>query len=181
MDTIYKDHQLARESVLYAKRHFKQKLVTVAEIGVAHGLNALSIYKEFNIKNLYLIDTWDTNYRPEVYDWMIKTCQRFNHCINVHIMKMNSLHAVNLFKNNLFDFVYLDGNHNPEHVKREIEAWLPKLNYRGIIAGHDYIPGGVRVTKAVNEIFDGKVRYKQNRQDKVCDWWKVIRDYRRSL
>ena len=36
------------------------------------------------------------------------------------------------------DYVYLDGGHKYDHVKREIKAWLPKLKKKGIIGGHDY-------------------------------------------
>lgn len=52
------------------------------------------------------------------------------------------------------DFIYIDGDHNYEPVKLDINLSLKKIKHGGIIAGHDYKPkyaGGV--IKAVNEIF----------------------------
>ncbi len=38
-----------------------------------------------------------------------------------------------------FDFIYIDGSHLYEDVKRDLNDWLPKLKDGGIIGGHDYI------------------------------------------
>lgn len=53
------------------------------------------------------------------------------------------------------DFAFLDGDHSYEGLKKDIEAWLPKVKKGGIIAGHDFsynqYPGIIR---AVQERFD---------------------------
>jgi hypothetical protein len=67
--------------------------------------------------------------------------------------KMDSASAVLDFKDRSLDFIYIDGNHLYDFVKKDIEIWLPKLKKPGFIAGHDYgnksTPG---VKFAVNEI-----------------------------
>ena len=54
--------------------------------------------------------------------------------------------------NEFFDFIYIDADHEYESVKKDIEAWIPRLRSGGIIAGHDYI-GYRGVHDAVNERF----------------------------
>lgn len=46
---------------------------------------------------------------------------------------------VHLFQDNSLDYVYIDGNHDYEHVKQDLEMWWPKLKSGGLMAGHDYL------------------------------------------
>lgn len=39
-----------------------------------------------------------------------------------------------------FDLVFIDGNHDPKWVERDIDNLYPKVKIRGICAGHDYTP-----------------------------------------
>lgn len=50
------------------------------------------------------------------------------------------------------DFVFIDAAHDYESVKKDINAWLPKVKENGIIAGHDY-EWCDDVKKAVKEFF----------------------------
>jgi FkbM family methyltransferase len=76
-----------------------------------------------------------------------------------------STEVVNKYKDNSLDFVFLDASHDYENVKKDIEAWYPKVKENGIIAGHDYNsydwPG---VVQAVNEFF-GEENLKSIKQD----------------
>jgi len=59
------------------------------------------------------------------------------------------------------DFAYLDGRHDYESVKQDLELWYDKVRPGGIFAGHDYRDGvppqGVfGVKSAVNEFFGAK-------------------------
>jgi predicted O-methyltransferase YrrM len=49
----------------------------------------------------------------------------------------DSLEWIPTLRDASVDFVWLDGNHEKEHVTREIALLLPKLAPGGIIAGHD--------------------------------------------
>lgn len=55
-------------------------------------------------------------------------------------------------------FLYIDAGHNYEEVKKDIQAWVPKMNEDGIVAFHDYgDPGFPGVQNAVLE-WQHKVR-----------------------
>ena len=43
------------------------------------------------------------------------------------------------FKEASLDLLYLDGRHNYEGVKEDLEAWYSKIRPGGIICGHDYL------------------------------------------
>ena len=110
------------------------------EIGVYEGWNALSLFKNFDIKMLYLIDPYidckgfsqrelDNAFKSakrklRKYDdkttWIIKTSEE----------------ALKEIPNEL-DFVNADGLR--ENIKRDIESYYPKLKKGGLLAGHDHI------------------------------------------
>jgi len=53
------------------------------------------------------------------------------------------------------DWVFIDADHAYESVRKDIDAWLPKVRTGGIIAGHDFINWpGFGVIKAVTETFE---------------------------
>lgn len=49
------------------------------------------------------------------------------------------------------DFVFIDGNHMYDYVKKDIELYWPKVRPGGFLCGHDYSGGHVDVTRAVDE------------------------------
>ena len=59
------------------------------------------------------------------------------------------------FKDNYFDFVYIDGDHSYEFVKKDLEGFLPKIKKGGYLTVDDYafwkIVLGYGVKKAVDE------------------------------
>lgn len=58
---------------------------------------------------------------------------------NVAQLVMSSKEASLFFKEReIFDFIYIDGNHKPEFVEEDIKLWLPKVKTGGWIGGHDY-------------------------------------------
>lgn len=54
------------------------------------------------------------------------------------IIVSDSIEAASLFADDSVDFVFVDDNHTPTHVEKEIVAWLPKIKRPRFIAGHDY-------------------------------------------
>lgn len=72
---------------------------------------------------------------------------------NIEHIKDFSYNVVDKFEDNSIDFIYVDGAHDYESVKRDLKLYLPKLKNGGIIGGHDYNPKHwPDVCKAVTEV-----------------------------
>jgi len=72
------------------------------------------------------------------------------------IIQKDSVPAAKEFKDDLFDFGFLDACHLYETVREDLAAWYPKIKDGGIFAGHDYNSkmdrkGEWGVKKAVDE------------------------------
>ena len=65
-------------------------------------------------------------------------------------IRMPSVQAARLYKDETLDFVFIDADHEYDCIKADIIAWLPKIKKGGIIAGHDYAFDSVK--KAVHEL-----------------------------
>ena len=110
-----------------------------------------------NIKTLYGVDFWEpysdyiesndlnkpdyTNYEKDV-EWAELVCR---HRIKWSgkkdksvIIKDHTDNAVKKFKNNYFDFIFLDSYLSYEQVKNDLKIWYPKLKKGGLYIGHDY-------------------------------------------
>lgn len=89
------------------------------------------------------------------YELFLKNIEPFmDYIISI---KGDSYDTAQMFEDNSIDFLFIDGDHSYEGVKRDILTWLPKMKEEGIIAGHDYDWGFPGVVKAVDEIFVHKV------------------------
>jgi predicted O-methyltransferase YrrM len=57
---------------------------------------------------------------------------------NIKTIKLTSNDAKDLLKDELFDFIYIDGLHTYDGVKTDIINYLPLVKKGGVIGGHDY-------------------------------------------
>jgi len=73
--------------------------------------------------------------------------ENVGHHKNLRLLKMDSLDAAKRFKDKSVDMVFIDGGHEYEEIKADIEAWLPKV--KKLICGHDY---GGGIERAANEL-----------------------------
>ena len=132
----------------------------MAEIGSYVG-DSTEIFAN-HVKGIICIDPWENGYDENdgasFQHKMFIIEAQFNLLLekydNIQKFKMKSEHAVQLFENNSFDVIYIDGLHTYEGVKKDIEMWLPKIKTGGYICGHDYESkhfSGVK--KAVDEFF----------------------------
>ena len=72
---------------------------------------------------------------------------------NIEHIKNFSYNVVDMFDDDSIDFIYIDGRHDYESVKLDLELYLPKLKNGGIIGGHDYNKNNwPEVCRAVNEV-----------------------------
>jgi len=138
-----------------------------AEIGVNRGNFSKLILKIVKPKKLYLIDPWKhfSGKKPENEATMDenfnKTLKRVKNEIEsgqVIIKKKSSLDVLSKFENNFFDWIYVDGDHRYEFVKKDLELCYSKIKKNGFIAGDDYNhqwgPKKIQVAKAVDEFIN---------------------------
>lgn len=114
-----------------------------AEIGVYKG--------EFSEKlcraglHLYAIDPWriykdfDNPRGQERLDFQYEHTKRvLSPYPNCKIIRKTSMEAVEHFKDNSLDFVYIDANHEFRYIAEDLAEWTKKVRPGGIVSGHDY-------------------------------------------
>lgn len=149
-----------------------------AEIGVHEGDFSEEILSQVSPARLHLIDPWKyvktAEYQDAWYGGKAVEAQatldgrfesvnrRFNTKITrgqVQLHRGYSQDVVDQFTDGYFDWIYIDGNHLYEYVKKDLELYNPKVKVGGFITGDDY---GVEgwwsngVQKAVDEFAEGR-------------------------
>jgi len=122
----------------------ERKVNTGVEIGTDHGQYAQQLCEGIPDLLLYCIDPYaaytegnDTKSQEEIEKIYREAKERL---VPYHafIRRMTSMEALEDFEDNELDFVFIDGNHEYEHVLEDITEWTKKVKPGGIIAGHDY-------------------------------------------
>lgn len=102
---------------------------------------------------LFMVDNW----LPFRHVGAEEQEQNYKTALSLGVaMRMDSAKAADAFSDGSLDFVFIDADHSYEGVKRDIEAWRPKLKPGGLLCGHDYAnpgdPCGMEVKRAVDEL-----------------------------
>jgi len=120
------------------------------ELGVAEGVFSERVLQSSTVGFLYGVDRYAggghnvAQYRRAMVRLMP---YRNRHTI----LRMRFHEALDLFPDEYFDFVYVDGYaHNGEEGGRTIREWYPKLKSGGILSGDDYSPSWPLVQAAVD-------------------------------
>jgi hypothetical protein len=143
------------------------------EIGVHKGDFSQKLLEVVNPKELHLIDPWkhesSATYKNALYGGKAKNgqnemderysnvCVKFDREIRGERVKIHRGYSTDVlaqFPDEYFDWVYIDGNHLYEYVKKDIELSFCKTKVGGLITGDDYTEGGWwegGVKKAVDE------------------------------
>mgnify|MGYP003394297785 FL=1 len=131
----------------------KHKKLNIAEIGVYKGDNAMSMLTSTdNIDKLYLIDTYEPYYKwftdeigavfsPEKAEIFFETTKKRFEIYNgkVSFIRKDSSLTAQDFPDSYFHYVYIDGGHDYDIVKKDINAWYPKVKELGVLGGHDSV------------------------------------------
>lgn len=131
------------------------------EIGVYKGFFSERILRIAKPKKLYLIDTWDEAYTTgSKFDTQSGHDSRYHSVLQafktqldrgtVEVLRTTSDKAVTNFAPNSLDFVYIDGDHSYNQVRKDLENYYPLIKLNGMLCGDDYeVHEGV--TEAVKE------------------------------
>jgi hypothetical protein len=163
-----------RPMIRYLKTLSLHDIVGV-EIGTLYGENAKSILKNLDIYKLYLIDPYRiySGYaeNPEKHTddaMFLKAKNNLKAYSNkvVFVRKMSEDAIMDVPDH--VDFVYIDGNHAYEYVKKDIQLYFPKLKAGGVIGGDDFCASFPGVAMAVLE-FVASAQLQLQGLNK--DWW----------
>lgn len=143
-----------------------------AEVGVWKGVFAEKILKQ-EPKKLYLIDPYvlikgdiprerECKTQRGMDDFFVDLKEYFSQYDNIEWVREYSWYAAELFPNEYFDWIYLDGDHHYEAVKKDLESFAPKIKSGGILCGDDWLWGPARdeleikrpIKRAVTEFLD---------------------------
>ena len=116
-----------------------------AEIGVLEGNYSAKLCQSNPEMKVYSIDAWQfyplkKNFRrswmyPAIYK---KAVQKLAPYKNNEIIRKWSEDAVNDFADGSLDFVFIDANHEFQHITNDIATWDKNVRKGGIVSGHDY-------------------------------------------
>jgi len=167
-DKLHSNSSSSRDFVLQTFPKFSIGL----EIGVNEGFFSERIIEIVQPKKLHLIDPWkfeDGEYYKagekiqdqEMMDRRFENvCKKFTTEIKknqILIERGTSEEILPKFNDNYFDWIYVDGNHTYDFVKKDLELCYLKIKNGGLITGDDYYDSekfvdGVK--KAVDEFIN---------------------------
>lgn len=114
------------------------------------------------------VDTWEgseehrdksnVSYEPlleipnGLYNEFINNINPLKSVINP--IRSTSVEASKLYEDESLDFVFIDGAHDYQSIKEDIEHWYPKVKKGGYISGDDYVWESINF--AVKQFFSNK-------------------------
>ena len=149
---------MARHSGILINLIKEENIKIFAEIGVQFGINLQKIFKSPSgdiLEEYWAIDSWGTGFPLVPRDGWIITAEDWQDLYKgvnqfmlrfkqIHVVRLLSVEAAELFPDEYFDMVYIDAFHTFDAVTQDIKAWLPKVKISGILGGHDYNKKSVR-------------------------------------
>jgi predicted O-methyltransferase YrrM len=137
-----------------SQQYIKENGIAI-EIGSWRGGSSViigSVCKEKNA-HLYCVDAFSTN----MHEWSTVDKDQINRFIDntkdlpLSIVSGDSTKIHSFIQDGCADFVFIDGDHQYDFVKADINNYRKKLKPDGLLCGHDYVPVGP-VKDAVDEL-----------------------------
>lgn len=133
---------------IFMGSHCKRILETTA-IEKLYGIDPYMNYAEDNTGLVLSRNYWEI-FHLKVKDKLAPFNDRFE------LLRLKSLDAAKLFKDESLDFIFLDASHTYDAVKEDLHAWYSKVRKGGLLVGDDYATRWPGVPQAVNEFFREK-------------------------
>ena len=138
------------------------------ELGVAQGVFSKRMMGSGKFQRFYGVDLYGTGqHNTQEYCATLKYVgfDDPRYCL----LRMDFDSALNLFEDNYFDFIYVDGfAHTGEEGGKTLIDWIKKLKVGGVFAGDDYHSDWPLVVWAVNDLarqLDVKISVTQGQED----------------
>lgn len=162
-----------RPMTSFLKKRFGKKSLIGVEIGVYYGGNAKNMIEVLNLKRLYLVDPYEVYVKSDgqTFDSRYALAKALENLKKYRqqtkFICLKSSEAIKHIHNKV-DFVYIDGNHCYNFVKKDIEVYYPIIKKGGVLGGHDF--RNINVIKAVMEFV---VKNNMRIFAKEHDWWVI--------
>lgn len=130
----------------------------IVEIGSYLGRSTRALL-DHTSGEVYAIDDWKgprdvyltKQQRRDLFYQFIKNTDWINRQHKLHVVSCDHANIPISMENIKPDMVFIDGSHEYEDTKRDIEYWLPRIVPGGLISGHDI--NFDTVQQAVEEVF----------------------------
>ena len=136
------------------------------ELGVAEGYFAKTLLDTGVFKQLWGVDMYADWHDVEQYKRALVNCDLNS---NYKLVRMTFDQALDMFPDNYFDFIYVDGYASSgEMGGATIHQWFKKLKVGGLMAGDDYHSDWPLVVKSVDDFVE-QTGFKMYLTEQVSD------------
>jgi hypothetical protein len=140
---------------------YKHKPIYYLEIGAHYGANIIGVAKTYGShpeSKLYCIDPWEDYVEyPEykgkqetIYSTFIKNVENSGNKGKIIPIRGYSNIELLKFQDNIFDIIYIDGNHESEYVLEDAVLSFRKLKSGGVMIFDDYDEYAPETMKGIN-------------------------------
>lgn len=161
---------MKREDIVF---NLDKKNLIGVELGVASGCFSKKLVETDLFDIFYCIDKWNDHHSIKEY---FGVQRYFKKNPNVSVLRASFQEAIELFPDNYFDFIYIDGYaHTGQDSGETLHKWFSKLKSGGIYSGHDYHNDWQETVNQVN-IFIKKFNLTlnlTNEKKEYPSWWCI--------
>ena len=137
---------------------YKDKPINYLEIGAFYGANVISVANTYGLhadSRLHCIDPWEDyeeypeykNQQSDIYTAFVTNIENSGANAKIIIHRGYSNVEIPKLKDEYFDIIYIDGNHEPHYVLEDACLSFRKLKKNGILIFDDYGWGGPDLTQ----------------------------------